>query len=231
MVREPHAVAILACDNPEAIVLDFMQPQVAGGQLVGLCGEARRDESGRKGNATVIAFLMNPNNPNSNIEMNAAQTAANSLGKRIVVFTASSESELDVAFASIAQSRISALLGASDPFLFSRRDRLASLAARHGIPAVYYLADFARAGSLMAYGNSLTDLYRMIGVYVGRILKGEKPADLPEPKDLSTFRDPLSVSVLARRARCYQRHYVLRTHAGLACSSTVTGSLNAKVEP
>ncbi len=68
-------------------MLDFMQPQVAGGQLVGLCGEARRDESGRKGNATVIAFLMHPNNPNSNIEMNAAQTAANSLGKRIVVFT------------------------------------------------------------------------------------------------------------------------------------------------
>src|SRR5205085_6254320 len=64
------------------------------------------------------------------------------------------------------------------PFLFSRRDRLASLAARYGVPAVYYLADFARAGSLMAYGNSLTDLYRMIGVYVGRILKGEKPADL-----------------------------------------------------
>jgi putative ABC transport system substrate-binding protein len=129
--------------------------------------------------AAVIAFLMNPNNPNSDIEMRAAQTAAGSLGKQFVVFSASSESELDVAFASIAQSRIGALLGASDPFLFSRRDRLASLAARHGVPAVYYLADFVRAGSLMAYGNSLTDLYRMIGVYVGRILKGEKPADLP----------------------------------------------------
>ena len=129
--------------------------------------------------AAVIAFLMNPNNPNSDIEMRAAQTAASSLGKQFVVFSASSESELDATFASIAQSRIGALLGASDPFLFSRRDQLASLAARYAVPAVYYLADFARAGGLMAYGNSLTDLYRMIGTYVGRILKGEKPADLP----------------------------------------------------
>jgi putative tryptophan/tyrosine transport system substrate-binding protein len=129
--------------------------------------------------ATVIAFLMNPNNPNSNIEMNAAQTAGNSLGKRIVVFTASSESELDAAFASMVDARIGALLGASDPFLFSRRDRLASLAARYGVPAIYYLSEFARAGGLMAYGNSLTEMYRLMAVYVGRVLKGDKPADLP----------------------------------------------------
>ena len=129
--------------------------------------------------AAVIAFLMNPNNPNSNIEMRAAQAAAGSFGKRIVAFSASSESELDAAFASMMQPRIDALLGASDPFLFSRRDRLATLAARHGIPAIYYLAEFARAGGLMAYGNSLTDMYRLMAVYVGRILKGEKPGDLP----------------------------------------------------
>jgi putative ABC transport system substrate-binding protein len=129
--------------------------------------------------APVIAFLMNAGNPNSNIEMSAAQTAASSLGKRIVVFTASSEAELDAAFGSMAQPRIGALLGASDPFLFSRRDRLASLAARHRIPAMYYLSEFARAGCLMAYGNSLTDMYRLMGVHVGRVLKGEKPADLP----------------------------------------------------
>jgi putative tryptophan/tyrosine transport system substrate-binding protein len=129
--------------------------------------------------AAVIAFLMNPNNPNSNIEMRAAQAAAGSFGKRIVAFSASSESELDAAFASMMQPRIDALLGASDPFLFSRRDRLATLAARHGIPAIYYLAEFARAGGLRAYGNSLTDMYRLMAVYVGRILKGEKPGDLP----------------------------------------------------
>ncbi len=111
--------------------------------------------------------------------MGAAQTAATSLGRQIVAFNASTESELDAAFARIVQQRIGTLLGASDPFLFNRRDQIVSLAARHGIPAIYYLRDFALAGGLMAYGNSLTDMYRLVGVYVGRILKGEKPTDLP----------------------------------------------------
>ena len=127
----------------------------------------------------VIAFLMNPNNPNGSIEMAAAQTAATSLGRKIVVFNASGESELDAAFTRMVQQRIGTLLGASDPFLFNRRDQIVSLAARHAIPAIYYLRDFAEAGGLMAYGNSGPDLYRLVGVYVGRILKGEKPADLP----------------------------------------------------
>jgi putative tryptophan/tyrosine transport system substrate-binding protein len=129
--------------------------------------------------AAVIAFLMNPNNPNGSIELKAAQAAATSLGRQIVVFSASSESELDTAFASMVQQRIGTLLGASDPFLFNRRDQIVLLAARHAIPAIYYLRDFARAGGLMAYGNSLTELYRLVGVYTGRILKGEKPTDLP----------------------------------------------------
>ena len=129
--------------------------------------------------AGVIAFLMNPNNPNGNIEMGAVQTAATSLGRQIVVLNASTESELDAAFAHMVQQRIGTLLGASDPFLFNRRDQIVSLAARHGIPAIYYLQDFAHAGGLMAYGNSLTDMYRLVGVYVGRIFKGEKPIDLP----------------------------------------------------
>jgi putative ABC transport system substrate-binding protein len=127
----------------------------------------------------VIAFLMNPNNPNGNLEMGAAQAAAASLGRQIVVLSASSESELDAAFESLVQQRIGTLVGASDPFLFNRRDQIVALAARHGIPAIYYLRDFAHAGGLMAYGNSLTDMYRLVGVYVGRILKGEKTSDLP----------------------------------------------------
>ena len=77
------------------------------------------------------------------------------------------------------QQRIGALLGASDPFFYNRRDQIVSLAARHRIPAIYYLRDFARAGGRMAYGNSLTELYRLVRVYAGRILKGEKPTDLP----------------------------------------------------
>jgi ABC-type uncharacterized transport system, periplasmic component len=129
--------------------------------------------------AAVTAFLVNPNNPNGNVEMTAAQTAATSLGRQIVVFNASSESELDAAFANMVQQRIGALLGASDPFFYNRRDQIVSLAARHRIPAIYYLRDFARAGGLMAYGNSLTDMYRLVGVYTGRILRGEKPTDLP----------------------------------------------------
>jgi putative ABC transport system substrate-binding protein len=129
--------------------------------------------------AAMIAFLTNPNNPYSNIEMEAAQTAATSLGRQIVVFDARSESELDAAFASMMQQRIGALLGASDPFFFSRRDRVVSLAAHYRIPAIYYLREFAQVGGLMAYGNNLAESYRIAGIYVGRILKGEKPADLP----------------------------------------------------
>jgi putative ABC transport system substrate-binding protein len=127
----------------------------------------------------VIAFLMNPNNPNGNLEMRAAEAAAASLGRQIVVLSASNEGELDAAFASMVQQQIGTLVGASDPFLFNRRDQIVSLAARHRIPAIYYLRDFAHAGGLMAYGNSLTDMYRLVGVYVGRILKGEKTSDLP----------------------------------------------------
>jgi putative ABC transport system substrate-binding protein len=124
-------------------------------------------------NHAVTAFLMNPNNPNGSIEMGAVQTAATSLGRQIFVVNASSESGLDAAFAQMVQQRIGALLGASDPFLFGRRDRIVSLAAHYRIPAIYYLPEFVRAGGLMSYGNSLTDPYRVMGIYVGRILKGE----------------------------------------------------------
>jgi len=129
--------------------------------------------------ATVIAYLMNPNHPSGDIELGAAQMAARSLGKEVLVLRASSDSELDAAFTSMAQRQIGALVVASDPFFYSRRDVLPLLAARHRLPAIYYLSEFARAGGLMAYGNSLPDMYRLVGVYVGRILKGEKPADLP----------------------------------------------------
>ena len=129
--------------------------------------------------AAVINFLMNPNNPNSNSEMSAAQAAANSLGKEMLVLRASNDGEIDAAFAIMMQQRGGVLLGGSDTFLFGRRNQIISLAARHQIPAIYYLREFAQAGGLMSYGNRLTDLYRLVGLYVGRILKGEKPADLP----------------------------------------------------
>jgi putative ABC transport system substrate-binding protein len=127
----------------------------------------------------VIGFLMNPNHPNSNIEMEAAQMAARSLRKEMLVFNASSETELDAAFASMAQQRVGALIGGSDTFFITRRDQIISLAAHYRIPAIYYVREYAQAGGLMAYGNKISDMYRLVGVYVGRILKGEKPGDLP----------------------------------------------------
>jgi putative ABC transport system substrate-binding protein len=129
--------------------------------------------------ATIIAYLMNPNHPSGEIEKSAAQTAARSLGKEMPVLSASNESEIDTAFATMTQQQAGALVVASDPFFYSRRGELTSLAARHRIPAIYYLPGIVRAGGLMSYGNSLTDVFRLAGVYVGRILKGEKPGDLP----------------------------------------------------
>jgi putative ABC transport system substrate-binding protein len=127
--------------------------------------------------AGIIAYLMNPNNPNR--EIDSVQIAAHALGQQILVLNASGDRELDTAFVTIAQQQVAALLVASDSFFFDQRDRLVALAARQAIPAIYYLRAFSQAGGLLSYGNSLRDLYRHGGIYTGRILKGEKPADLP----------------------------------------------------
>jgi putative ABC transport system substrate-binding protein len=129
--------------------------------------------------AAAITYVMNPNNPKGDVEMGAAQTAARSLGKDMLVLNAGNERGLDAVFATMDRPRAGALLFASDPFFLSRRGQLVALTARHQIPAMYYLREFAETGGLMAYGNRLTDVYRLVGSYVGRILKGEKPADLP----------------------------------------------------
>jgi putative ABC transport system substrate-binding protein len=130
-------------------------------------------------NAVTVAYLMNPNNPNADFELSAAQDAAHSFAIDLLVLHASSENELETAFTSMSQQHVSALIGASDTFLFGRRDQIVSLAAHYRIPGIYYLHELAQAGGLMSYGNDLTDVYRLVGSYVGRILKGEKPADLP----------------------------------------------------
>ena len=126
-----------------------------------------------------ITYLMDPKNPNGEAEMRAAQTAARSLGIEIQVLRASNEREIDTAFAIMAQHQARALVIGSNTFFYGQRDQIFSLSARNGVAVMYYLPEFARAGGLMAYGNNLTDMYRLVGVYVGRILKGEKPADLP----------------------------------------------------
>jgi putative ABC transport system substrate-binding protein len=129
--------------------------------------------------AGIVGFLMNPSHPNSVAEMNVAQAAARSIGRTMLVFDASSQGELDAAFASMAQRQVGALLCGSDTFLFERREQIVSLAAHYRMPAIYYVRGFAQAGGLMTYGNSIADMYLLVGSYVGRILKGEKPADLP----------------------------------------------------
>ena len=126
-----------------------------------------------------MAALLNPTSQSADPQSKELQVAGRALGLHIDIFHASSESEIDAAFTAIAQQRLGALIVGNDPFYFSRREQLIALAARHAIPVVYDLREFADAGGLMTYGTNLKTAYRQAGVYVGRILKGEKPADLP----------------------------------------------------
>jgi len=130
-------------------------------------------------NAAVIAMLVNPTFPGTDSITNDIQIAARALGLKLNVLNASSEHDFDTAIARIVQLRAGALIVASDPFFFSRRDQLVTLVAHHAVPAIYQFREFAAAGGLMSYGTNLTDAYRQVGIYVGRIFKGEKPADLP----------------------------------------------------
>jgi putative ABC transport system substrate-binding protein len=129
--------------------------------------------------SSVIAHLVNPNFPSTQSNVKEVEAAAGLLGLKIVLLNASSISDIDGAFASIKEKRIGALLVGSDPFFNSRRDQFTALAARDSIPAIFEQREFAVAGGLISYGTSLKDSYRQMGNYAGRILKGEKPADLP----------------------------------------------------
>ena len=129
--------------------------------------------------AMTIAILLNPNFAPALANGREAEVAARALGKEIVVFNAANESEIDTAFAGVAQLGSRALLVGSDPYFNSRREQIVALAARHAIPAVYEWREFAQAGGMMSYGTNLVEAYRQQGMYVGRILRGEKPADLP----------------------------------------------------
>jgi putative tryptophan/tyrosine transport system substrate-binding protein len=129
--------------------------------------------------AAVIGVLVNPNNPNAASDTKDIQDAAVSLGRQVHIVHASTEGGLDMAFASLVQKRAAALLVFPDALFTSGRERLADLAARHKVPAIYANRVFAEAGGLMSYGSIQTDAFREAGVYTGRILKGEKPSDLP----------------------------------------------------
>ena len=176
-------IVFMANGDPVAagLVASLNQPggNATGVTIFGMMAVGKRLELLRQlmPKAGIIAYLTNPNNPNR--EIDNVQTAARSLGQQILVLNANSDREFDRAFATIAQQQVAALLVASDPLFFDRREQLVALAARQAIPAIYYLRAFSQAGGLLSYGNSLTDMYRQVGIYTGRVLKGEKPADLP----------------------------------------------------
>ena len=130
-------------------------------------------------NSKTIALLVNPSNPNAKVDIPETQAAAYALERHLEVLTASTENDLEAAFATMVQQRVEAVIVKTDPFLVARRERLVALAARHAMPAIYPYRDFADVGGLMSYGTGLLELHQQAGTYTEKILKGAKPAHLP----------------------------------------------------
>jgi putative ABC transport system substrate-binding protein len=129
--------------------------------------------------ARIIALLVNPNNPNAESIMREAPEAARAKGVQLPILKARTESEIDAAFASLVQLHAGALVLGPDPLFLSRREQLVALASRHAVPAIYQWREAVAAGGLISYGPSQTAIFRQLGIYAGKILKGAKPADLP----------------------------------------------------
>jgi putative ABC transport system substrate-binding protein len=129
--------------------------------------------------ATVIGLLVNPENPSAEALTKASRDAATTLGVRLDVLRASTEAEIDAAFNTFRQRRVGALVMGTDAFFIGHAELLAALAIRNQLPAIFEYRTFVAAGGLLSYGGSVTDSYRLAGVYIGRVLKGDKPADLP----------------------------------------------------
>jgi putative ABC transport system substrate-binding protein len=157
-----------------------------GGNVTGITFVAAALEPKRLGllrefvsQADLVAVLRNPNYPDAEVQLKDVQEATRTIGQRTLMLTATTETEIDTAFATLAQQRVGALMVCADPFFDVRRERIVALAARYRVPAIYHWREYVVAGGLMSYGASLTHSYREAGVYGGRILKGAKPADLP----------------------------------------------------
>ena len=177
-------IVFTAGDDPVAsgLVPSLNRP---GGNLTGVYQFAAGLEAKRLGllhemvpKATTIAVLVNPNYSGSENQLREVQEAAASLGVQLVIVRANVESDFDAAFSTLVQQRATALLVCASPFFNIRRQQLVVLAARHTLPAIYEWREFAAAGGLMSYGTVISDSYRQAGIYTGRILKGEKPAEL-----------------------------------------------------
>ena len=129
--------------------------------------------------AKVIALLVNQSSSQGQGQKQDIEKAAREVGQRLVILDGSSDQEIDASYANLAKQNVGALIVGADPFFDPRRDRMIALSARYAVPTIYQFREFVLAGGLVSYGASITDYYRQIGVYVGRVLKGESPADLP----------------------------------------------------
>jgi putative tryptophan/tyrosine transport system substrate-binding protein len=129
--------------------------------------------------ATIIGLLVNPKSPDTEAERSDVQAAALAIGQQLIILDATNDRDIEPAFATFVQRGAGALLVGAGPFMNSHRERLVALAARHALPASYALREPVAAGGLMSYGASITDAYRQAGIYAGRILKGEKPGEMP----------------------------------------------------
>ena len=177
---------VFVCDDDPVkigLVSSISRP---GGNVTGMYQlttglEAKRLELLHKviPSVTTMAMLVNPDYPDAGIQISEVQEAARALGLQLHILKARIELDFETAFAALVQQRAGALLVASDPFLFSRREQLVALAARHAVPAIYQFRQSAVIGGLMSYGTRITDSYHQVGVYTGRILRGERPTDLP----------------------------------------------------
>jgi ABC-type uncharacterized transport system substrate-binding protein len=130
-------------------------------------------------NAAVVGMIVNPNNPDFETELKDAQTAAGTTGSQLLFLKAGDESEIATVFATMADQRVRAFLTNLDPLFLSEREQIITLASRYSIPAIYGLRNYVTVGGLMSYGTDVAEGYRQVGIYVGQILKGAKPADLP----------------------------------------------------
>ena len=127
----------------------------------------------------MVALLVNPSDPDAGTQLADVQEAARVLGRPVVLLNAATADEIDAAFAALVKQQAAALVVTTNPFYLNRRDQIIALAARHAVPAIYTSREFITAGGLISYGNNLLDAYRRNGIYTGRILKGDKPGDLP----------------------------------------------------
>jgi putative ABC transport system substrate-binding protein len=126
-----------------------------------------------------LGVLINPNRPDVDVQLRDVHSGAQAIGRQLIVLNTGTEREIDLAFETLARRPVDALLVSADPFFSSRRTQVLALTARHSVPAIYQWREFTMAGGLMSYGPTISDAYRQTGIYVGRILKGAQPADLP----------------------------------------------------